>query len=307
VKFWAGSELCGESPYFDEPMNAMRVGLMVSLFVAVRLFAQVVPTIGPDLPGGGTSAPSNDTQNTTPPDQPGIEPVEEVLSDTGYFVASRGPHERTWQRIVEVQGEDGFLQARTNSYVEIGTSMHAWSEEKREWVQASDEIDILEEGAIARKSQHQVAFAGNINDPNGTIDLLTPDGKHLRSRVIGLAYTDGEQSVFIGETKDTQGLVFGRNQVLYIGAFDAIQADVRYTTTRASFEQDIILREQLASPVDFQMSPATVKLEVWSEFFDPPEPAKCARVRDRGRNIRGSRDEAVDRRRHRGVASGAFA
>jgi hypothetical protein len=34
----------------------------------------------------------------------------------------------TWERIVEEQDENGFLQPRTNSYVELGTSIHRWDQ-----------------------------------------------------------------------------------------------------------------------------------------------------------------------------------
>src|SRR6185436_6045129 len=103
-----------------------------------------------------------------------------------YRTVERGAHHRTWQRITQELDENGFPQTRTNAYVELATSMHRWNQEK--WVESSDEIEILENGAVARKSPHQVAFSGNLNDPNGTIDLLTEDGKRLRTRVVGLAY-----------------------------------------------------------------------------------------------------------------------
>ena len=115
--------------------------------------------------------------------------------------------------------------------------MHVWSEAERKWIEASDEIEIDKDGAFARKSQHQVSFAANLNDPLGAIDMRTPDGKRMRSRVVGLAYTETDtgKSVFIAEVKDSQGVVLGRNQVLYLDAFAEVKADVRYTTTRSSF------------------------------------------------------------------------
>lgn len=138
------------------------------------------------------------------------QPVQRVIpadhaADGVYRAVELGPHHRTWQKIVEVQDENGFLQSRTNSYVELGTGLHRFDQLKQEWTEASDEIDILEDGAVARKSQHRVSFAGNLNDPNGTINLLTPESHRLRSRVIGLAYTemDTGKSTFISEVKDT--------------------------------------------------------------------------------------------------------
>jgi hypothetical protein len=89
---------------------------------------------------------------------PGLaQPVQRIAApeqagDGVYRVAERGPHHRTWERIVEEQDENGFLQPRTNSYVELGTAMHRWDQDKQAWVEASDEIEILEEGAVARSS-----------------------------------------------------------------------------------------------------------------------------------------------------------
>ena len=146
-------------------------------------------------------------QQVVPPDQ---------AADGVYRVIERGPHHRTWQRLTQELDENGFLaEPRINAYVELASGLHAWAQDKQEWVEASDEIEILEDGAVARKSQHQVAFSGNLADANGTIDLHAPDGQRFRSRVVGLAYTEAGKSVFIAEIKDTQGFVLGRNQVLY--------------------------------------------------------------------------------------------
>jgi hypothetical protein len=207
------------------------------------------------------------------------QPIRQVTDDSvdGIRVVERGPHHRTWQRIFEVQDANGFLQPKTNSYVELAAGMHVWTDQK--WVEASDEIEILEDRAVARKSQHKISFAANLNDPNGTIELLQPDGQRLRSRVIGLAYTeiDTGKSAFIAESRDSQGFVLGTNQVLYLDAMDSgIKADVRYTTTRSSFEQDIIIREQLPSPIEYGLVPEKTKLEVWTQFLEAPVPEKRA-------------------------------
>ncbi len=141
-------------------------------------------------------------QKVVPPDQ---------AADGVYRVVELGPHHKTWQRVIEVQDENGFLQPRTNSYVELATAMNRWDPVNQEWTEASDEIEILEEGAVARKSQHLVSFSGNLNDPNGTIDLLTPDGKTLRSRVIGLAYTErtAEEACLSRKSRNAKGLCWG--------------------------------------------------------------------------------------------------
>jgi hypothetical protein len=47
---------------------------------------------------------------------------------------------------------------------------------------------------------------------------------------------------------------------------------VRYTYTKAGLEQDIILRERPPLPEAYGLDPATTRLEIWTEFFNPPEP-----------------------------------
>ena len=102
---------------------------------------------------------------------------------------------------------------------------------------------------------------------------MTPDGKHLKSRPLGLSYEDGAKSVLIAELKDSIGQVVGANQVIYPDAFTDFKADIRYTYTKAGFEQDIILRESPLTPESYGLNPNTARLQVLTEFFDPPQPA----------------------------------
>ena len=68
------------------------------------------------------------------------------------------------------------------------------------------------------------------------------------------------------------GFVAGSNQVIYPNAFTSFKADLRYTYTKAGFEQDIILREQPPTPKSFGLDPQNTRLEVFTEFFGPPQP-----------------------------------
>ena len=161
-----------------------------------------------------------------------------------------GPHHRTWQTVRIQLDERGRQVATTNSYVELATGMNVWSETEGKWIAANDEIELVNGGAVAARTQHKLIFLPNLNDPEPPIDLFLPDGKRLRSQIVGLAYTERDtgRSVFISELKDSVGQVVGRNQVVYPDAFESIKADVRYTVTPCFFEQDVILREQLPSP-----------------------------------------------------------
>lgn len=88
---------------------------------------------------------------------------------------------------------------------------------------------MLSDGsAAATNGQHQAYFPGDIY--TGEIVLVTPDGKHLRSRPLGLAYDDGTNSVLIAELTNSVGEILpSGNQVVYPDALTHLGADIRYT------------------------------------------------------------------------------
>jgi hypothetical protein len=126
-------------------------------------------------------------------------------------------------------------------------------------------------GAIARQGQYQVIFANNLNT-EGAIDQQTPDAKRLRSNILGLAYYDRSsgQIALIAQIQDSEGQLISANQVLYPNAFTGVNADVRYTYKKGSFEQDVILREQPPTPESLGLNSATTEIEVLTEFLNPP-------------------------------------
>ena len=203
--------------------------------------------------------------------------ITTLLSRSPHVVVERGPHHRVWQSVMSELGPLGETMWSTNSYVELQTG--ACYQENGQWVDASDEIEIFPEGAVARHTQHKVVFASNLNSV-GAIDLLTPDGKRMRSTPVGLAYYDAAsgQSVWIAGVKDCRGSVLGANQVIYANAFSNIVATVRYTVSKAGFEQDIILQEQPPAPEEFGLASDTTRLEVVTEFYESPVPDKTAAV-----------------------------
>jgi hypothetical protein len=180
------------------------------------------------------------------------------------------------------------MRSITNSYTELGTGMYY--QENGQWLESEEKIEITPTGAAATKGAHKVTFAPNINTI-GAINLTTPDGKQLRSHVLGLSYFDPVtgKSAMIAEIKDSIGVLHAPNRIIYPDAFTDIKADIRYTYTKAGFEQDVILQEQLPSPAEYGLDPETTRLEVLTEFVDPPQPNKTARLL---RN--GAKDETLD-------------
>ena len=196
--------------------------------------------------------------------------ISAVPSPTPYSVVGRDANSRVWERTTYELSPAGSVVPQTNRYVELATGLHY--QKNGQWVESKEQIDILPNGtAAATHGQHQAYFPGNIYQ--GVVELVTQDGKRLRSRPLGLSYDDGSQTVLIAELKDSVGQLVGPNQVIYPDAFTDFKADLRYTYTKAGFEQDIILREQPPTPESFGLNPATARLQVLSEFFDVPQPA----------------------------------
>jgi hypothetical protein len=102
--------------------------------------------------------------------------------------------------------------------------------------------------------------------------MQTPDGKRLRSNILGLMYCDSStgDAVLIAQLQDSEGQLISDNQVLYSDAFDGVKADVRYTYRRDGLEQDVILREQPPAPEAYGFNPQTTELEVFTDFIDSP-------------------------------------
>ena len=201
-----------------------------------------------------------------------------------YTVTERGPDWRVMQKTAVENGTN-----RVHRYTELATGMH-YKNASGQWVESKELIEVISGGAIARQGQHRVIFASNLNS-RGSIDLQTPDGKRLRSNVLGLGYTDSAtgKSVLIAQIQDSQGELIPDNQVLYPDAFDGVKADVRYTYRRGGFEQDVILREQPPKPETFGLNPDTTELMVMTEFLNPPK----AEVKEHRGKKNGDDDQEI--------------
>ena len=196
-----------------------------------------------------------------------------VPASTPYAITTQDGNSRVWQRMTYDQSLSGEVVTNVHSYTELATGLNHLV--NGQWVESKEEIDILPNGtAVATNGQHQAYFPGDIYE--GQIELVTPDGQHLKSRPIGLSYFDGTNSVLIAELTNSIGVVSGNNQVIYPDAFTDFKADLRYTYTKAGFEQDIILKEQPPTPESLGLNPDTARLQVLTEFFDPPQPTVSA-------------------------------
>jgi len=189
-------------------------------------------------------------------------------------ISAKGPHSRVWSRTVQQKLSNGKVTTRiVPAFTELSGGMHYWSDEQKDWIESSGEIEVINGVGVARHGQHQVIWAANANTA-GAVDLQSPDGKRFLSHVLGIAFTDRKTgaSVFLATTKDSIGQVVG-SQVIYKDAFDGISADIVYTYSPAKFEQDIVFREALPDPSGppWNMNADSVLVEVYTEFIDPPD------------------------------------
>ena len=204
-------------------------------------------------------------------ESPGTAPsqVADVPAPTSYIITVQDGNSCVWQQMTYSKLPSGVVVTNTRSYQELATGLNHLVNGK--WVASSETVDILPSGtAAAINGQHQAYFPGDIYQ--GQIELVTPDGQQLYSRPTELSYFDGQKSVMIAELKDSVGVVSGDNQVIYPDAFTDFKADLVYTYTKAGFEQDIVLREQPPTPESFGLDPDTARLQVLTEFFNPPQP-----------------------------------
>jgi RHS repeat-associated protein len=190
----------------------------------------------------------------------------------GYHAGGRGANHQDWFKIERSTSPNGQVEIVTNiAYVELASGMHYWGD--NQWKVSDDTIEAFPGGAVARRGQHKVIFGPNAN-AIGAIDMEGADGTRLRSHVVGLCYIDKESGrvAVLAYVKNSEGEIRGRNQVVYRDAFDRIRADLRYTVTRAGFEQDVILRERPPTPESLGLNPEKTLLTVFTEFDEVQTP-----------------------------------
>lgn len=84
--------------------------------------------------------------------------------------------------------------------------------------------------------------------------------------------------MLIAEPKYSVGQITDANRILFPDAFDDVSADVLYTYTSRSLEQDIIIRKQLPPPSAFGFRGTNILLGVMTEFINPPAPRRTSKL-----------------------------
>jgi hypothetical protein len=133
------------------------------------------------------------------------------------------------------------------------------------------------QGAIARNLAYQAIFAPNLATP-GAIDLLLPDGQRLQGHLLGLAYTEGNQSVLVAEVKDCAAQIGGpeQNEITFADAFTDFDISVKFILARDRVSQNVIVHQQLPHPREWNLTEDAV-VEVLTEFTTKMAPGRVTR------------------------------
>jgi hypothetical protein len=201
-------------------------------------------------------------------------------------IGERGPHHRVWQKVSRGLDESGRPVLTTNqAFIELGGGMHVMR--NNNWIEAQEGISVLPQGgAAATNGQHQVYFPPDIY--GGLIELLVPEGQHLKMRPMGISYLEGTNSVLIAELTNSIGVILASgNQVIYMNAFSDFAADLLCTYRKGGFECDLVLRERPPGPEEYGLS-SNARLQLLTEFFDTPAPAQRPALASRVDGLRDS-------------------
>ena len=187
-----------------------------------------------------------------------------------FAAAERGAQYTRWISVQSRTNSSGRVLVRTNSFVELGAGINRLV--GNQWVASRPLIEPVPGGAKGSQARHQVRFGNDLNT-QGAIELTGPDGRRIRSHVLGLAYYDTSTgtNVLIAVTKSCQGRILSsQKQVVYADGFDGAVADVRYTYTGSGLEQDVIIRAQLPAPEAYGLNSGTTELQILTEYLDTP-------------------------------------
>ena len=193
---------------------------------------------------------------------------------TAFSPVSRDGSSTVWERTVYEQGPNGTVVPKKHRYTELASGLNYLDPGSGQWQPSRAEISLLPPGgafaAAATQGSHKASFPLDL--AQGVILLSGPDGKQLTSRPVGLFFEDDSNSVLIAILTNSVGELVGSNQVLYPNAFEGAAASIRYTYTKAGFEQDIVVQGQLPDPGTLGLNPARARLGVLTAFFDTNNP-----------------------------------
>ncbi len=187
-----------------------------------------------------------------------------------YQVVERGANYSVLQRTTVENGTNCV-----HRYIELATGLN-YTNSYGQLVESKEAIDILPQGgAAATQGRHQVYFPADIY--NGVLEVVTPDGRHLKSRPLGVSYDDGNNTAMIATLKHSSGVLTSSNQVTYFDAFaGGIKADLVCSYRRGGFESDLVFREQPSTPDAYGLTGTNSTLQMITEFFNTADPRQIS-------------------------------
>jgi hypothetical protein len=197
------------------------------------------------------------------------------------FAASeRGAGYTRWTSVQCRTNAAGRILTRTTAFVELGAGINRW--DGNQWVASAPEINAAPGGALGSGAGHQVRFASDLNT-QGAVQVTGPDGRTIRSHIIGLSYFDSAtgSNVVIALTKSCQGVILpSKKAALYADAFNGVKADVTYRYSASGVDQDVTLRQQLPAPEEWGLSSQSTELQIITEYLDIPTSVRAGAAED---------------------------
>jgi Regulator of chromosome condensation (RCC1) repeat len=183
--------------------------------------------------------------------------------------AAAGPHERRWHWTSRDVDDAGRVVTNEHSVTELATGLHWWDASSGRWMDTVAEFVPVKGGFLAARSPHQVAVA---NDPSlpGAIEVVTPDGRTLRSSPAAILMSDraSGRTVTLGRIRPAEPLQVAANVLIFPDCFDNFTADLRVTMRRDGMSCDVVLRAQAPDPAVFGFAAETTEITAASEWFD---------------------------------------
>jgi hypothetical protein len=184
------------------------------------------------------------------------------VADGTQWTVEVGPNGRTW---TDSQG---------HHIEEMGTGMNFW--DGQEFSPSNPSFQITPDGSavVANQLQYKVQLAADINTQNA-VSVVTPDGLTLNSTPVGIALFDSASGAYatIATITNCTGSLVNSNQVVYHNAFAGLCADVVYTISCGSFQQDVVINGYL-NVANYGFPTNTTRIQILSEFYQPPTPQK---------------------------------
>jgi hypothetical protein len=199
------------------------------------------------------------------------------------MISEAGPHSRRVEQVWTDTDAEGRTFWLTNSYVEVCTGLHVWRADQTGqggWVPAVAQFEETADGhVIARQTQHQIILPPDLTKE--PVDMLCPDGvTRLVSAPYGVSFFDLSTggAVLVGQLRASKPEVLSPTVVVYPDCMEGLSADLVYEIGLASIEQTLVFRVQPPRPEVFELNSPSVRVQMLTEFFDPPAPAAAMRV-----------------------------